>query len=60
MGDSFAFDTGNLDAAIVTVDVAQVLPESTPVPTLNWIGMLALMLVIGGLGMVLLSRRQAV
>ena len=56
VGDSFAFDTGNLDSA--TVDVLVALPESQPVPTMNAIGLMVLMLALGGLGLVLMRRRQ--
>ena len=56
VGDSAGADTGNLDSA--TVDVLVALPESQPVPTMSMVGLIALVLALGGLGLVLMRRRQ--
>jgi len=66
VGDSNGVDTGNLGA--VTLDLTLLgtppippdpLPEATPVPTTNFLGMLLLVLTLGGLGMFLVGRRGA-
>ena len=58
VGDSAGLDTGNLADAVLDLDIVVDLPESQPVPTMSMVGLVALMLALGGLGIVLLSRRK--
>ena len=58
VGDSAGADTGNLASAVLDLEVLMDLPESQPVPTMSMVGLIALMLALGGLGLVLMRRRQ--
>lgn len=58
VGDSAGLDTGNLTSAVLDLEVLIDLPESQPVPTMNLVGLIVLMLALGGLGPVLMRRRQ--
>lgn len=61
VGDSGGGDVGNLGDVslnLVVLGTPPTLPESTPVPTLGKIGLFVLMLIMGGLGLVLMRRRQ--
>ncbi len=63
VGDSQGLDIGNLgdvtlDLVILgTPPVPPTLPQATPVPTANVLGLLLMMLTLGGLGMVVLGKR---
>ena len=58
VGDSVGEDSGNLASAVLDLEVLIDLPESQPVPTMNAIGLVVLVLALGGLGLVLMRRRQ--
>ena len=68
VGDSVGFDSGNLGDATLDLVILGTpppppppppLPEATPVPTTNLLGLLVLILALGGLGMVLVGKRTS-